>query len=312
MTPSWSRFGMSGWTPTTWKTRNRSVYHHCLKQRVSLAIRFDRKSDWRARPPGKRRRQPRYGPHYSDAAIQACLTIKVLFGLPLRQTTGLVAGLVESLLGLVDLDCDVADDSRLCRRQKTLSVAIAGQGRSGPVRAQKVRCTCCGGQHGHTALSFKAEGEGEWNAGRHGGAKRRLWRKTHIGLDEHTLEIRAVEVTGSTIGDAPVLPDLLSRIAPDRETGGVTADGAYDTGKCHEVIAARNASNASAVIAPRKNAKLWQPDTPGARAPKEALRSSKYPGRALAKPDRVPPPKPRRNKDALYEMTWSASCRSRL
>ena len=203
----------------------------------------------------------------------------MLFGLPLRQTTGLVAGLVESLLGLVDLDCDVADDSRLCRRQKTLSVQLpvrAAQGRSGLKRSAAL----AGGQHGHTALSFKTEEEGEWNAGKHGGAKRRLWRKTHIGLDEHTLEIRAVEVTGNTIGDAPVLPDLLSRTAPDRETGSVTADGAYDTGKCHKAITARNASNASAVIAPRKNAKLWQPDTPGARAPKEALRCSKYPGRA--------------------------------
>jgi len=225
---------------------------------------------------------------------------------------------VESLLELVDLDCDVADDSRLCRRQKTLSVQLpvrAAQGRSGLKRSAAL----AGGQHGHTALSYstviKTEGEGEWNAGRHGGAKRRLWRKTHIGLDEHTLEIRAVEVTGSTIGDAPVLPDLLSRTAPDRETGSVTADGAYDTGKCHEAIAAQNASNASnasAVIAPRRNAKLWKPYTPGARAPKEALRCSKYPARALAKPDRVPVPKPRRNKDALCEMTWSASCRSRL
>ena len=243
----------------------------------------------------------------------------MLFGLPLRQTTGLVAGLVvglvESLLGLVDPDCDVADDSRLCRRQKTLSVAIAGQGRPGPIQGLsglKRSAALAGGQHGHTALSFKTEEESEWNAGKHGGAKRRLWRKTHIGLDEHTLEIRAVEVTGNTIGDAPVLPDLLSRTAPDRETGSVTADGAYDTGKCHKAITARNASNASAVIAPRKNAKLWQPDTPGARAPKEALRCSKYPGRALAKPDRVPVPKPRRNKDALCEMTWSASCRPRL
>ena len=184
----------------------------------------------------------------------------------------------------------------------------ADQGLSGLKRSAAL----AGGQHGHTALSFKTEEEGEWNAGKHGGAKRRLWRKTHIGLDEHTLEIRAVEVTGNTIGDAPVLPDLLSRTAPDRETGSVTADGAYDTGKCHKAITARNASNASAVIAPRKNAKLWQPDTPGARAPKEALRCSKYPGRALAKPDRVPVPKPRRNKDALCEMTWSASCRPRL
>ena len=156
MTPSWSRFGMSGWTPTTWKTRNRSVYHHRLKQRGSLAIRFDRKSDWRARPPGKRRRQPRYGPHYSDAAIQACLTIQVLFGLPLRQTTGLV--------GLVDPDCDVADDSRLCRRHKDLvcvcchcrSGPISGpiQGRSGLERSAAL----AGGQHGHTALSSRPKG----------------------------------------------------------------------------------------------------------------------------------------------------------
>ena len=53
-------------------------------------------------------------------AIQACLTLKVLFGLPLRQTTGFV----ESLLKLVGLDWSVPDFSTLCRRQKTLSVAI--------------------------------------------------------------------------------------------------------------------------------------------------------------------------------------------
>ena len=176
----------------------------------------------------------------------------MLFGLPLRQTTGLVAGLVESLLGLVDLDCDVADDSRLCRRQKTLSVAIAAQGR---YRAQKVRCTCWWTARAYSTV-IKAEGEGEWNAGKHGGAKRRLWRKTHIGLDEHTLEIRAVEVTGSTIGDAPVLPDLLSRIAPDQESGSVTADGAYDTGKCHEAITTRNASRVWARLSQHLIAKI--------------------------------------------------------
>jgi hypothetical protein len=55
-------------------------------------------------------------------------------------------------------------------------------------------------------------------------------------------------------------------------------DGAYDTRKCHDAIAARNAH---AVIPPRKNAKLWKPDTPGARARNEAVRASKYLGRAL-------------------------------
>jgi hypothetical protein len=76
----------------------------------------------------------------------------------------------------------------------------------------------------------------------------------------------------------PMLPDLLSQIPPDQELGSVTADGAYDTRKCHDAIAARDAH---AVIPPRKNAKMWKPDTPEARARNEAMRSSKYLGRAL-------------------------------
>ena len=81
------------------------------------------------------------------------------------------------------------------------------------------------------STGIKAEGEGEWNARKHGGPKRRLWRKIHIGIDAETLEIRAIEVTSSSIGDAPMLPDLLSQIPPDQELGSVTADGAYDTRK---------------------------------------------------------------------------------
>ena len=43
-----------------------------------------------------------------------------------------------------------------------------------------------------------------WNARKHGGSKRRVWRKIHIGIDEETLEVRAVEVIRSNIGDAPM------------------------------------------------------------------------------------------------------------
>ena len=59
------------------------------------------------------------------------------------------------------------------------------------------------------ATGFKAEREGEWNARKHGGPKKRLWRKLHLGMDEETFEIRAVGVTTSNVGDAPMLPDLL-------------------------------------------------------------------------------------------------------
>ncbi len=110
------------------------------------------------------------------------------------------------------------------------------------------------------------------------GPKRRLWRKIHIGIDEETLEIRAIEVTSSSVGDAPILPNLLDQVPTDQKISRVTADGGYDTRKCHDAIAARNAN---AVIPPRKNAKLWKPDTPGAKARNDAVRSSKYLGRAL-------------------------------
>ena len=82
-------------------------------------------------------------------------------------------------------------------------------------------------------------------------------------MDEDTLEVRAVEVTTSDIGDAPMLPNLLKQVPPDQDIGSVTADGAYDTRKCHDAIAERNAH---AVIPPRKNAKPWKPTSNGAIA----------------------------------------------
>jgi hypothetical protein len=102
------------------------------------------------------------------------------------------------------------------------------------------------------STGIKVEGEGEWNARKHGEAKRRVWRKVHLGVDEQTLGIRAVEVTSSDVGDAPMLPELLSRIPPDQDIASVTADGAHDIRKCHDAIAERGAH---AVIPPRKNAK---------------------------------------------------------
>jgi hypothetical protein len=173
---------------------------------------------WDGVPTGRRGRQQTC----SDTAIQTCLTMKVLFGMvdivkPLvratmstRQTTGCV----ESLLRLVGLDWTVPDFSTLSRRQKTLAVNIPYRGSKGP-RHLLIDST-----------GIKVQGEGELTAGKHGGPKRRVWRRIHLGIDEETLEIRAVEITGSHVGDAPVLPDLLSQIPADQEIGSVTADGA--------------------------------------------------------------------------------------
>ena len=57
----------------SYKTRNWSDYNAALKKRGSLTIWFDPDMVWTLPPNGKRGRQ--YS--YSDAAIQACLTMKV-------------------------------------------------------------------------------------------------------------------------------------------------------------------------------------------------------------------------------------------
>jgi len=247
---------MSRPTPPTYKTRHWPAYNEALKRRGSLTIWFDPEMIWDAAPSGRRGRQQ----SYSDAAIQTCLSMKVLFGMALRQTTGFV----ESLLRLAGLDWAVPDFSTLSRRQKTLAVNIPYSGSRGPL---------------HLLIdSTGIKVEGEWHARKHGGPKRRVWRKIPLGIDEQTLEVRAVEVTGSHIGDVPVLPDLLSQTPADETIGSVTADGAYDTRKCHDAIADRGAH---AVIPPRKNAKPWTTVTAGAVARNEALRASKDLGRAL-------------------------------
>ncbi|WP_146746429.1 transposase, partial [Rhodovulum viride] len=108
---------------------------------------------------------------------------------------------------------------------------------------------------------IKVKGEGEWHRRKHGASKCRVWRKIHIGIDEETLEIRAVEVTSSNVGDAPMLPKLLKQIGLDRQIATVTADGAYDTRACHDAIADRGAA---AIIPPRRNARPWKRDSAGA------------------------------------------------
>ena len=236
----------------TYKTRNWLACNEGLERRGSLAIWFDRAMTWEAAPTGKQGRQRLY----SDAAVQTCLTMKVLFGMALRQMTGFV----ESLLRLTGLDWTVPDFSTLSRRQKTLKVNIPYRGSQGPLHLLI------------DSTGIKVEGEGEWSARKHGGAKRRVWRKIHIGIDEQTLEIHAAEFTTSDVGDAPLLPEFLDQIPPDREIASVTADGAFDTRKCHDAIAARGAA---AIIPPQKNDKPWKADGAGAIARNEALRASR-------------------------------------
>lgn len=76
-------------SPARYRTTNWSSYNASLRKRGSLLIWVDKEMTWRA-PRDSRPGRP---PVFSDDAIQFCLSIKVLFKLPLRLTAGMVASL---------------------------------------------------------------------------------------------------------------------------------------------------------------------------------------------------------------------------
>ena len=103
---------------------------------------------WRAPRDGR----PGRPAVFSDAAIQFCLSVKVLFKLPLRQTAGMVA----SLLRLAGLNWPVPDFSTLCRRQKTLAVQVPYRRADGPLNLLV------------DSTGIKFLDDGEWQARKHG------------------------------------------------------------------------------------------------------------------------------------------------
>ena len=154
---------------------------------------------------------------FSDAAIQICPTIKVLFNLPLRQTTGVAA----ILLKMAGLDWAVPHYTTLCRRQMTLVGQIPCRRTDGPLE---------------DSTGIKFLGDGEWQAHKPDVQGRRRWRRVHLAMDTATSNIRAVEFTPSGYGDSPVLPELLDHIPWGEEIGTVTADDAYDIRCCNTAI----------------------------------------------------------------------------
>ena len=102
----------------------------------------------------------------------------------------------------------------------------------------------------------------------------------HLAMDTATSDIRAVEFTSSSDGDSPVLPELLDQIPEGEVIGTVTADGAYDTRRCHTAIIDHRAT---AIIPIRKNGRPWKEDCPAATARNETLRATRHHGQAFRK-----------------------------
>jgi hypothetical protein len=82
-------------------------------------------------------------------------------------------------------------------------------------------------------------------------------------MDIATSDIWSVEFTSGSDGDSPVLTELLDHIHVGEAIGTVSADGAYDTRRCHTALIN---CQATAIIPIRKNGCPWNGDCPAAFA----------------------------------------------
>jgi hypothetical protein len=96
---------------------NWPAYNESLRQRGDLTIWVSDEALWLA----PRRTSPGDQPKYSDLEITLCLSLRVVYGLPLRQTQGLM----RSLATLMGFDIPVTDFSTLSRRSKRLALPSA-------------------------------------------------------------------------------------------------------------------------------------------------------------------------------------------
>ena len=245
-----------------YRVKNWSSYNRALVARGSLTVWLDDSfwPQWYDQRPSQRGAQF----VYSDPTIEWILTVRVLLGLPLRQTQGFI----QSLLDLMGLALAAPDYSTLSRRQGNLAVALPTQ------RTHKAMHLVV------DSTGLKVYGEGEWNVRQHGWTKRRTWRKLHMGVNEATGEVVAQTLTSHRIDDASQVVPLLDQV--DEAVGAVGGDGAYDKQKVFDALATPPSGPAiRPIIALRKDAKIQQhgncKTTPLARD--EILRAIRQKGR---------------------------------
>jgi hypothetical protein len=216
-----------------YRIRNWRDYNKALVRRGSLTLWVEQGvvGRWRdSSAPVKRGRRRLY----SDLAITCALTLREVYGLPLRATQGLV----RSVLLLLGADSPAPHYSTLSRRAVSLEVKLPRL-RSGPL---------------HLAVDstgLKLYGEGEWKVRLHGAEKRRTWRKLHLLLDHQTQEAVACSMTEQYVLDRKALPGLLGQVGG--EVAEVLGDGAYDFRDCYKAIRAKRAR---AVIPPQARARV--------------------------------------------------------
>lgn len=239
------------------KIRNWKSYNEGLKHRGALNLWLSAEMLEQWHYAGKSRRGGQYV--YSAIAIELCLTLKMVYGLALRQTEGFMVSIFESL-GLL---LEVPNYTTLCRRSSKHQVNLSAQARRG-VTDIVVDST-----------GLKVYGEGEWKVRKHGAGKHRTWMKLHVAVNAASQQIEAVTLTNNATDDGAEIPALMNQIKkPVNSAGG---DGAYDKVKVREALYLRGIRQ---VIPPQRNAVLDKKKRSCLRARDKAIRDIDRVGRA--------------------------------
>jgi len=216
--------------------KNWSAYDQALVKRGSITfwLSDDLEETWHY--TGDKQRGAQFD--YSEQAIVMMQTVKNVFHLPNRATEGFM----HSIFAMLKISLSVPDHTTLSRRGKDLKVIL-------PKKA-----------NGHLDVvmdssGLKIYGEGEWKVRSRGKSKRRTWRKLHVGVDPQSGEIQAAALTANSVSDGQMVETLLAQIKQpiDRFAG----DGSYDKRTVYDSLN-QHAPEATIMIPPRKNARIWQ------------------------------------------------------
>jgi hypothetical protein len=227
-----------------YRIRNWRAYNRALINRGRLTVWFDEHAieAWHNTEPAAGPGAPR---RYADLAIECALVFKSVYHLSLRAAQGFLSSVME----LMRLTLPIPDYSTVSRRQGALQVRISPALQSGPRHVVI------------DATGLRVYGAGEWCVRKYRVCRRRTWRKLHLGIDETTKEIVAVELTKNRMHDSQPLPALLEQITDP--IAQVSGDGAYDTRACYEAVLQRGAvpvfvPRRTAHHSPTKNSTGWR------------------------------------------------------
>ena len=171
---------------------------------------------------------------YRDVAIEFCMTIKQLYGLPYRQTEGFI----EDIFKEMNLNLHVVSYTQVQRRQSDLTVNMRFEEDLKRVNIDVVI----------DSTGLMVYGEGEWKVRQHGKSKNRQWIKLSIASQPDNLEIVSQAITFNDVDDAQTGVEIISQIKENIKS--CAGDGAYDKAKFRACLSPQTKQ----LIPPQENA----------------------------------------------------------